>query len=248
VRPGVGYRVPKPDAVLPTARAYYLRLMSNGRRSVLLLGATGLVGRECLRLLLADPAVWRIVVLTRRTVADLPRSDKVQAEVVDFDALAARRDLLRVDQIFCALGTTIKRAGSREAFRRVDFEYPLAAARIGIEEGARHFLVVTALGASVKSRIFYNRVKGELEDALRTLSYRSVTIVRPSLLLGDRREFRLVEQIAKRFGWLMPGRYRPIAASAVAAALVNAARLDEPGMHIIESDEIRQLADSRTTR
>ncbi|MDB4877597.1 MAG: NAD-dependent epimerase [Gemmatimonadetes bacterium] len=219
--------------------------MSNARRSVLLLGATGLVGRECLRQLIGDPNVWRIVVLLRRPLDDAPRSDKMQVEVVNFDALAARRDLFRVDQIFCALGSTIKQAGSQDAFRRVDFEYPLAAAKLGVEEGARHFLVVTALGASAKSRIFYNRVKGELEDALRTLSYRSVTIVRPSLLLGVRKKFRLSEQIAKRFGWLLPGKYKPIAATAVAAALASAARLDEPGMHIIESDEIRRLAEGR---
>ena len=203
----------------------------------MVLGATGLVGRDCLRLLLDDPSVTRVVALTRRPLSDMA-SAKLRVEVVDFDQLAARGDLFDVDQIFCALGTTIKQAGSQDAFRRVDLEYPLAAAKLGVEHGARHFLLVSAIGASAQSRVFYNRVKGELEDALRTLPYRSVTIVRPSLLLGDRGEFRLGEQIAKGFGWLVPGKFKPVSATRVAEVLVTAAREDTPGMRIIESNEI----------
>lgn len=215
--------------------------MESARRSVMLLGATGLVGREILRLLRADPAVHRIVAPVRRPF-DEPHDPKVQIEVTDFDALQSRGDLFAVDQIFCALGTTIKQAGSQSAFRRVDLEYPLAAARLGADHGASHYLVVTAVGASASSRVFYNRVKGELEDGLRTLPYRSLTIARPSLLLGDRKEHRLAEELGKRVGWLAPGRYRPVAATAVALALVLAAREDRPGMRIIESEEIRRLA------
>jgi hypothetical protein len=163
----------------------------------MLLGATGLVGRECLRLLLADPGVTRIVALTRRPLDDQALWPKLQVEVVDFEQLASRGELFGVDQIFCALGTTIKKAGSRDAFRRVDFIYPLTAAKLGAERGARHFLLVSSLGASAESRFFYNRVKGQLEDALRTLPYPSVTIVRPSLLVGTREEFRLGEKLAK---------------------------------------------------
>ena len=207
----------------------------------MLLGATGLVGREILRLLCADPAVDRIVTPVRRSFT-APEDPRLQVEVVDFDALDSHADLFAVDQIFCALGTTIKAAGSQQAFRRVDLEYPLAAARLGVERGATHYLVVTAVGASATSRVFYNRVKGELEDALRTLSYRSVTIARPSLLLGDRDELRFGEELGKRLGWITPGRYRPVAASAVALALVLAAREDRPGMRIIESEDIRRLA------
>ena len=207
----------------------------------MLLGATGLVGREILRLLCADPAVDRIVTPVRRSFT-APEDPRLQVEVVDFDALDSHADLFEVDQIFCALGTTIKAAGSQQAFRRVDLEYPLAAARLGVERGATHFLVVTAVGASATSRVFYNRVKGELEDALRTLPYRSVTIARPSLLLGDRDELRFGEEVGKRLGWITPGRYRPVAASAVALALVLAAREDRPGMRIIESEDIRRLA------
>ena len=207
----------------------------------MLLGATGLVGREILRLLSTDPTVDRIVVLARRPFK-APDDPKVRVDVVDFDALESRGELFAVDQIFCALGTTIKQAGSQPAFRRVDVEYPLIAARLGVEHGATHYLVVTAVGASATSRVFYSRVKGELEDALRTLSYRSITVVRPSLLMGDRDEHRLGEELGKRLGWLAPARYRPVSAAAVAFALVTAARENRPGMRIIESEEIRRLA------
>lgn len=211
--------------------------MTDDSRSVLLLGATGLVGGECLRQLDADPGVSRITVVTRRPIA--AASPKVDAVVLDLDALATRPELFHVDQIFCALGTTMKQAGSREAFRKVDCEYPLAAATLGAQNGAHHFLLVSALGASATSHIFYNRVKGELEDALRSIPYRSVTIARPSVLLGDRKDRRLGEEIAKRFGWLAPGKYKPVHASDVARTLVRAARDDRPGLRIIESDEIR---------
>lgn len=221
--------------------------MERARRSVMLLGATGLVGSEILSLLRGDPGVDRIVVLARRPF-NAPADSRIQLEVVDFDSLASRADLFSVDQIFCALGTTIKQAGSQAAFRRVDLEYPLVAARLGVEHGATHFLVVTAVGASATSRVFYSRVKGELEDALRTLAYRSITIARPSLLLGDRAEHRLGEELGKRFGWLAPGRYRPVSARAVAVALVTAAREDLPGMRIIESEEIRRLAADHAVR
>jgi uncharacterized protein YbjT (DUF2867 family) len=203
----------------------------------MVLGATGLVGRECLRLLLDDPSVTRVVALVRRPLSDSTPA-KLRVEVVDFERLASRGDLFAVDQIFCALGTTIKQAGSQAAFRRVDLEYPLAVAKLGVEHGAQDFLLVSALGASARSRIFYSRVKGELEDALRTLPYRSVTIVRPSMLVGERSETRLGEQIATRIGWLAPGKYKPVLASDVAAALVNAARVHAPGRQIIESNEI----------
>jgi uncharacterized protein YbjT (DUF2867 family) len=206
--------------------------------SIALLGSTGLVGRQCLELLADDRAFERIVVIARRKFAEAT-APRIEGHVIDFDQLEAHADALAVDQVICALGTTIKAVGgSRERFRAVDFGIPLAAAKIAQRQGARHFLLVSALGADAASRIFYNRVKGELEDALRTLGYRSVTIVRPSLLLGDREEFRLGEVVAKRFAWAVPGRYRPVHARDVARALIRSAREDIPGLHIMESDDI----------
>ena len=206
--------------------------------SIALLGSTGLVGRQCLELLADDRAFERIVVIARRKFAEAT-APRIEGHVIDFDQLEAHADALAVDQVICALGTTIKAVGgSRERFRAVDYGIPLAAAKIALRQGARHFLLVSALGADAGSRIFYNRVKGELEDALRILGYRSVTIVRPSLLLGDREEFRLGEVVAKRFAWAVPGRFRPVHARDVARALVRSAREDVPGLHIIESDDI----------
>jgi uncharacterized protein YbjT (DUF2867 family) len=209
-------------------------------KSVLLLGATGLVGSHCLRLLASDPAFSRVVVLTRRALPVEQASRSVEPHVVDFDNLAGHPELFRVDQILCALGTTIRQAGSQARFRAVDYEYPLQAARLGLAEGASHYLLVSSIGANARSRAFYTRVKGELESALLALPYRSVTIVRPSLLLGPRAEHRLGEQVAKRLAFLTPRKYKPVHAHAVAATLVGAARDDIPGRRIIESHEIRE--------
>lgn len=210
------------------------------QKSILLLGATGLVGSHCLRLLAADRAFGRVVVLTRRPLSREAVTGSVESHIVDFARLASYATLFRVDQVLCALGTTIKAAGSQARFRVVDYEYPLAAARLGLEQGATHYLLVSALGANARSRIFYNRVKGELESAVMALGYRAVTIARPSLLVGPRAEYRLGEQIAKRFAFLVPSKYKPVGAHAVAAALVRAAKADAPGVRIIESKEIRQ--------
>ena len=165
----------------------------------------------------------------------------VEAHVFDFEELHARASLFDVDQIICALGTTIRQAGTQQAFRVVDYEYPLTAARLGVERGARHFLLVSSIGASARSPVFYSRVKGELEDAVLALPYRSITIARPSLLLGPRAEHRLGEQIGRRLAFLAPPKYRPVDAHAVAAVLVRAAKDDAPGRRIIESREIRAL-------
>lgn len=214
-------------------------------KSIAVCGATGLVGGESLRRLAADPAFERIVVLTRRPLptglVDAATDGKLEQHIVDFQHLDAHAELLRVDQILCALGTTIKQAGSQERFRRVDHDYPLTLARLGLEQGAQHFLLVSALGANAQSRVFYNRVKGELEEAVSALPYRSITMVRPSLLLGERTEFRLGEEVAKRFAPLFPRRYKPIAASKVAAALVQAAKDDQPGRRVISSAEMQRM-------
>ena len=211
-------------------------------RSVLLAGATGLVGRECLRLLLADPGVSRLVVIARRelpaTIAPGSREAKLETHTVDFAHLEEYPRLFAVSQVMCAIGTTIKQAGSRERFREVDFGYAYALARLGAQQGARHFLLVSSLGASARSRVFYSRVKGELEDAVRALPYRSVTIARPSVLRGDRQEFRPGERLAQWVGWLAPRRYRPVPAERVADSLVRAADADAQGVRIIESEEM----------
>ena len=208
-------------------------------RSVLVLGATGLVGRECVRLLVADPGFARVVVVGRRSLEPDVHADKLETHVVELDRMEEVSELFAVDAIICALGTTMKHAGTQDRFRRVDFDYPLAAARLGLAHGAKHFLVVSALGADPHSRIFYNRVKGELEQAIMALPYESITIVRPSLLLGPRHELRPMESLGRVLRFLPLRRIRPVPARAVATALVNAARQGRPGKRIVESEELR---------
>ena len=216
-----------------------------GRR-VLLAGATGLVGRECLARLAADPTVAVINAIVRRVPDEVPSTTgKIRYQRVDFDRLDQFPASFEVDQAVCALGTTLRQAGSREAFRRVDHDYALNVARLARAGGARHFLLVSALGADAASKVFYNRVKGELEADVQMLGYPSVTIIRPSILRGDRAEFRLAEEIAKRLGWVAPRRYRPVHAGDVASALAMAAGEDRPGLRVVESDEIPRGAGLR---
>ena len=214
--------------------------------SVALLGATGLVGGECLRLLLADARFGPTVAITRRPLPDdvtggAPRGRLVE-RVLDLDRLEHGADVFAVDRVICALGTTMKQAGSREAFRRVDHDLPLEAARLALARGVPHFLLVTALGANPDSRVFYNRVKGEVERALLALPFRATTIVRPSLLVGDRANKRTGEVVGASLRWLIPGRLKPVLASDVARVLVEEAASDRAGGRVIESGEIRALA------
>lgn len=194
-------------------------------RSVALAGATGLVGREILRGLVADPSVAAIHVLGRRKVEALEALPKVTSHVVDFRALPA---LPRLDEVYLALGTTIRSAGSQEAFRAVDFDANLAVAKAALSAGARRVGLVSAMGANAKSGIFYSRVKGELEDALTALPFESLTIARPSMLAGDRESLgqpaRTGEGIAltvsRLLGPLIPKNYRSVAAADVAKSLL----------------------------
>lgn len=212
--------------------------------SAAVFGATGLVGTHCLRLLLAQPTFDRVVAPTRRPLPTGATKGAVGLEehIVDFDRLEEHAALLDVDRVFCALGTTMRQAGSKPAFRRVDHDLPLRLARMALERGVPHFLLVSAVGADDASRVFYNRVKGELEAALLALPFGSTTVVRPSLLIGPRERPRPAELLGEIFGLLVPGRYRPVRVADVARVLVAAAVENRPGPRIIESEEIRALA------
>jgi uncharacterized protein YbjT (DUF2867 family) len=213
-------------------------------QSILLAGANGLVGGFCLELLLKDPSWDRIVTVTRRPLS-MPDS-RHENLVINFERLGDFRDRIVADQVICTLGTTIKKAGSRENFRTVDFHYVYELARMARKNGAKHFLLVTAMGADAKSRTFYNRVKGEIERAVSGLGYPMLSIFRPSLLLGKRPEFRLGEEIAKPLAkavsFALPEKYKPVHARAVAAAIIAVAREQKPGINVYESDAIRRMA------
>ena len=213
------------------------------RRRVLIAGATGLVGRHLLQLLLDDPEIVNVVALTRRPLA-IPHPQLTEA-LVDFAHL---EDFAAppVDDYFCCLGTTIRQAGSREAFREVDLFYPVAIARMALAAGATRCYFVSALGADATSRVFYNRTKGELEAELARLPFRTVVAMRPSLLAGERAEFRTGERLAlaalRPLSALLPARYRPIDARLVARALLAASRTSEAGRFVVDSEAIRRLA------
>jgi uncharacterized protein YbjT (DUF2867 family) len=203
-------------------------------RTHLILGATGLVGSELLRQSLDDPRVTRVVVIARRaTGITHAKLDQRIFELMEMEQHA--HAFANVDALFCALGTTIKTAGSQERFRVVDHDLPLLAARVAHAHHVPHYLLVSALGANARSRVFYNRVKGETEEDLRAIGFPTLTIARPSLLLGNRTEYRRGERIAAKLAFLMPPSMKPVQASAVARAMIASSFDDAPGVRVIES-------------
>jgi uncharacterized protein YbjT (DUF2867 family) len=211
-----------------------------------LAGASGLVGRELVQLLCENSAYAAVHSLVRRVTATATPSPKLHELVVSFDDLP---ELPPCDDVFIALGTTIKVAGSEAAFRRVDYDYVLAVARAGRARGATRLGIVSARGADAKSRVFYNRVKGEMQDAVITLGYDTVVIAQPSLLLGDREALgqpaRGGEVWAQRLlgpvAGLIPASFRPVRARDVAAALVAATLRGAPGTTIVASRQMHDV-------
>ncbi len=220
--------------------------MPSEERATLVAGATGLVGAATLNLLLDAHGASKVIALVRRSSG---RSHpKLIERVTDFAALDPI-ETPPFGTVFCALGTTIKIAGSQNAFRHIDYELPLRIARWAQSRGAQHFVLVSAVGADPASPNAYLRVKGELERDLATLGYPAVDIFQPSVLLGARREFRPAEWIGKLalqalpFLFLGPLRkYHAVRASDVAAAMVASARQPQPGLRRHLYDSILNLA------
>ncbi|MBY4871134.1 NAD-dependent epimerase/dehydratase family protein [Burkholderia sp. Bp9017] len=206
---------------------------------LLLVGATGLVGRHVLEVALADERVDQVVVAARRPLSPHP---KMQALEVDFEDLPEAADWWQADAVICTLGTTMRTAGSQAAFRRVDHDYPLAVARLAHRHGTPTYVLNSALGADPASRIFYNRVKGEVERALADVGFASLTCVRPGLIGGSRDEFRLGERLfvlaLSIAGPVLPMKWRVNPASRIARALLDAALDARPGVHVIASDRL----------
>ena len=205
-------------------------------RAALVAGASGLVGGMCLRALLVDARYDRVVALVRRPLP-LEHARLTQC-IVDFEHLE-RADLPEAETVFCALGTTIRKAGSREAFRRIDFGYSMKLARRAASAGTRQFLLVSSVSAAVDSPNFYLRVKGELEDALAALPFTALHVFQPSFLTGPRAERRVAEKVGIAIAEVVQvalvgglRKYRPIAASSVAAAMAETARAGAAGRHV----------------
>ena len=210
-------------------------------KTAILAGTTGLIGAQVLELLLKNDSYSRIVALSRKPIGLV--HPKFTNLVLELSALEKYFGQLKGDDVFCCLGTTIAQAGSREEFRRVDFEYPLSLAKITREQGARKFMLVTALGADKHSRIFYNRVKGEVEEAIGTVGFEAFHIFQPSMLLGHRPQPRQGERVAQfvmnYLGFLIPLKYKAIESAKVAKALVGIAEQNSSGTYFHESAELQ---------
>jgi uncharacterized protein YbjT (DUF2867 family) len=208
------------------------------KRTALLAGATGLVGKALLEQLLAAPEYSEVRVLTRRPGGG--HNAKLREHVLaDFAQIEALGAALAADDVFCCLGTTLRRAGSRRAFEQVDYDYVLALAHATRAAGARQFMVISAAGTSDRATAFYSRVKARMERDVANIGFRALHILRPSLLLGARAESRPAEQLAQKlsplFAPLLAGplaRYRPVAATEVAAAMLTLALRNQDGCHV----------------
>jgi len=220
-------------------------------RTALIIGSTGLIGSQLLELLLESKEYSTVISFVKRDSGI--QHPKLKQHIIDFDKQETYKELVVGDDFFCTIGTTIKNAGSQEAFRKVDFEYPQQFAKIALENKVKHFLIVSSLGADANSSNFYLKTKGEIEDFIKKYPFESVSVFKPSLLLGNRNEFRLGEKIGiffmKLFSFLLIGnlrKYKPIQSKAVANAMFIIAQKNNKGFHTIESDSIQEIANKKS--
>ena len=213
-----------------------------------IIGSTGLIGGHLLDILRDDPEFTQIRLLVRKTK---PEGDsRIQVIKTDFsDPSALLNGIKGSDAVFCAVGTTSRKVkGDRNAYRKVDFDIPVGAARAALAAGVSRFMLVSSVGASSKSSIFYSRLKGEVEDEIRTMGLPSVSVFRPSLLLGKRAEYRFGEKVAQAvmppLTFAVPSAFKPIRAEDVARAMVAASRHAVPGFTIYHYREMKQIIDS----
>ncbi len=211
--------------------------------TALVLGCTGLIGKQLVQRLVQDNSYSKIKAVSR---SPLDFNDpKVENIIVGFEQLQHQSDHLKADVIFCCLGTTMKQAGSKAAFEKVDYTYPLEVAKLGKATGASRYLLVSALGANKSSSIYYNQIKGQIEEAIAAVKFESFHIFRPSLLLGERQEKRAGEDTAKIiykiFGFLIPQKYQGIESAKVANAMLFYGKQPGKGMFIHESRELQNF-------
>lgn len=216
-------------------------------KTALVIGASGLVGEATVKQLLQSQHYSKVIALTRKPLAI--NNSKFENPVVNFDK-PEQYNKIKADDVYCAMGTTITKAGSQAAFKKVDYEIPMQVANWALQNGATQFILVSSLGADAQSAVFYSRTKGELEVALKALSYKSLLIFRPSILLGDRKEKRTGEAIgrfvAEKLSFLFAGplgKYKGTPATLLATAMIKLANEGNTGARIIENDEIFRIAE-----
>jgi len=213
-------------------------------KKAILIGATGLIGSELLRQLLADSNYSEVMVLSRRRTG--VTHVKLKEILLDFDNLTDYKSELIGDVLFSTMGTTIKKAGSQKVQYKIDYTYQYTAARIAADNGIKQLVLLSSAGANAESNVFYSRIKGELDEVVQRLNFNSVAIIRPSMLVGNRKEFRLAEKvftpIMYAFSWI-PGirKYRPIKDTIVAKAMINSAH-NESGTQLIELEGVFKMA------
>ncbi|NEW85210.1 MAG: NAD-dependent epimerase/dehydratase family protein [Mariniphaga sp.] len=209
-------------------------------KTALIAGASGLIGKELVQKLISSDQYRRIYVLSRKKSGLV--HEKITELVIDFDQIDQLKFDEPIDDLFCTLGTTIKQAGSRDNFMKVDYQYIIEFAKLGKRIGATKFLVISAMGANSKSSVFYNQVKGMTEEALKSIGFSRLVILRPSLLLGERPEPRFGEQIAsffmKALNFLIPDNFKAIKAEKVADNMLRMATDSAEGISIVESGEM----------
>jgi uncharacterized protein YbjT (DUF2867 family) len=210
-----------------------------------LIGVTGLIGSQLYELLKQDKGFDTIRLIVRRPFT---KDDaRTEVKLVDFsDGESLQLAIDGSDVVFCTVGTTQKKVkGDKEAYRKIDYDIPVKAAQFCKMAGCKTFVLVSSVGANSKSKTFYLKLKGEVEEAVKTVGVKSVHIMQPSMLLGERKEFRLGEKIGKIFmtglSFLLPSKYKPIQANKVAIAMLNAAKENNEGFFVYEYDGIRKL-------
>jgi len=215
-------------------------------KTALIIGSTGLIGSKLLDLLLESQDYAKVITFVKRDTGI--KHKKLTQHIIDFDKPETYKELVVGDDFFCTIGTTIKKAGSKEAFRKVDFEYPRQFATFALQNKVKQFLIISSLGADANSGNFYLKTKGEIQYFLKDCNFESVSILQPSLLLGDRKEFRLGEKAGaffmKAFSFLLIGnlkKYKPIESKTVAKALFKIAQRNNKGFSKYESDIIQQI-------
>jgi len=220
-------------------------------KTALIIGSTGLVGSHLLNLLLDSNDYLKVITFVKRDQGI--KHQKLTQHIIDFDKPETYKELVVGDDFFCTIGTTIKKAGNKDAFRKVDFEYPRQFAAFALQNKVKQFLIISSLGADANSGNFYLKTKGEIQDFLKDCKFESVAVLQPSLLLGDRKEFRLGEKIGAFFmkilSFMFLGnlkKYKAIEAKTVAKAMLTIAQKNNSGFKIYESDVIQKIINKKT--